>query len=537
MRGPSEVDSQIFALRFVAVAISIATATLIFRSDANIANRPVTDDGFYGFTVARNVACGKGVTIDGTTLTNGFQPLFTFLSVPAFIIGKDKTYSPIRYVLVLHWLFFFASAYLLALIARDAFESRNPRKNSPIFWWVIVIYSSSVLILLLSFNGLETGCLLFLYACAWRWYQVGFVEKWSGLVVLGALLGALVLARVDAAFFVIVVSLYVGVSGKRFTWPVRFGRFFTVSGTAFFVSSPWWIYNVVSFGSLMPISGRALQAWRLSSERVARAVVAFFQVAMPSIYVGEATLEGTMVYVIRAVLTVVAVAYLWKARHDLECFTTGGRTMNFVVRRTLEFGTLQLLSVALLVIWYTASSFAIYSYVRYFAPMVLVSAMGLGYLLTKIGRKFRHAVMNTVVVGMSIPVLLTVYMFHSQRIGSEYMDQVWLANAYVPAKDWVAAFQSGTLGYFRDNVLNLDGKVNPKVHTHRKNLLGYLEESRVEWLCDWRWSVEAFLSNTPTGHEYWQWGVRDSPGEIAAGQRWRLVATKGKFALFHRELH
>lgn len=114
---------------------------------------------------------------------------------------------------------------------------------------------------------------------------------------------------------------------------------------------------------------------------------------------------------------------------------------------------------------------------------------------------------------------------------------MWLANRYVPAREWVAAFQSGTLGYFRDNVLNLDGKVNPKVHAHRKNLLGYIEESGIEWLCDWQWGVEAFLSNTPTGHEYWQWGVRVSPGDISAGQSWRLVATKGKFALYHRELH
>ena len=40
---------------------------------------PLTEDGYYSLSVARNLAAGKGMTIDGANLTNGFQPLFTMI--------------------------------------------------------------------------------------------------------------------------------------------------------------------------------------------------------------------------------------------------------------------------------------------------------------------------------------------------------------------------------------------------------------------------------------------------------------------------
>lgn len=42
-----------------------------------------SDDAFYYFQIARNIATGHNVTFDGETLTNGFHPLWMALLTPA----------------------------------------------------------------------------------------------------------------------------------------------------------------------------------------------------------------------------------------------------------------------------------------------------------------------------------------------------------------------------------------------------------------------------------------------------------------------
>ena len=41
-----------------------------------------SDDAFYYFQIARNIATGHNVTFDGETLTNGFHPLWRALLTP-----------------------------------------------------------------------------------------------------------------------------------------------------------------------------------------------------------------------------------------------------------------------------------------------------------------------------------------------------------------------------------------------------------------------------------------------------------------------
>jgi hypothetical protein len=60
-------------------------------------------------------------------------------------------------------------------------------------------------------------------------------------------------------------------------------------------------------------------------------------------------------------------------------------------------------------------------------------------------------------------------------------------NANVPNDVWVGAPQSGTLGYFHDRTLNLDGKVNPlALEALKERRRGeYIVESNAEYLVDW----------------------------------------------------
>ena len=82
------------------VIVAFGGLSLALRPNSRVWDLPLKDDGYYSLTVARNIAAGKGITIDGTTPTNGFQPLFTFLCVPLFIVSGGDQYLSIRLVLI-----------------------------------------------------------------------------------------------------------------------------------------------------------------------------------------------------------------------------------------------------------------------------------------------------------------------------------------------------------------------------------------------------------------------------------------------------
>ena len=81
-------------LALVVAALVLGGLSLAFRSNSLVADLPITEDAYYAFSVSSHVAHGDGVTVDGVEATNGFQPLFTFLTVPLFV--GDDPFVPLR---------------------------------------------------------------------------------------------------------------------------------------------------------------------------------------------------------------------------------------------------------------------------------------------------------------------------------------------------------------------------------------------------------------------------------------------------------
>ena len=110
------------------------------------------------------------------------------------------------------------------------------------------------------FNGMETSlsiaCLLAAMLCDASIDRKNRLD----LAGCGALLGLVVLARVDAVFFVILLSAMQLVRERRRPEGAD-RRCLCLAGPAFLVSSPGWAYNVIAFGHLTPSSGLALQDW------------------------------------------------------------------------------------------------------------------------------------------------------------------------------------------------------------------------------------------------------------------------------------
>ncbi|OWY63176.1 hypothetical protein B7486_54525, partial [cyanobacterium TDX16] len=80
----SRLDLVVVAAWVAAGVLALALVSLALRSAQRVADVPLVEDAWYALSAARNVAEGNGPTIDGEHLTNGFQPLFTFLEAPPF---------------------------------------------------------------------------------------------------------------------------------------------------------------------------------------------------------------------------------------------------------------------------------------------------------------------------------------------------------------------------------------------------------------------------------------------------------------------
>ncbi|PYT33481.1 MAG: hypothetical protein DMF52_15545 [Acidobacteria bacterium] len=327
------------------------------------------------------------------------------------------------------------------------------------------------------------------------------VKAWEGwrLAGFGALLGLLALARIDATIFVVLLVADELFRSER-PWRARLWRALVLASTSLLVSSPWWIYNLALSGSLMPSGGTA-QLVPFSSERIAPMLMAFMSRGMA--YLPTGWVDGAPEGFAYGLL---AVAVAW--------FVT--RAVRDTVETGFRVGRMIALATLLLAVYYVWSSGALWFYTRYLAPFMVVAIPATALALARI-RRFRIFAQVGVLAPIGAVAVLSILTWHhwrELRQSEPYLEQLRLVEKFVPPGDVVSAGQSGTLGYFRDHVVNLDGKVNAEALRYRGRMLEYLRRHDIRWFCDW--NVEFFLGPDP---------ARDG---------WTRIAGDGLFVLLHR---
>ena len=97
----------------------VAGAALAFAPARDLPRVLPTEDGFYALSVARHLGLGDGITADGVIRTNGFQPLWSFVTAPLYaLVGGDRI-AGLRLTQLLGTLLWLAFAGLLALHTRS----------------------------------------------------------------------------------------------------------------------------------------------------------------------------------------------------------------------------------------------------------------------------------------------------------------------------------------------------------------------------------------------------------------------------------
>ena len=478
---------------------------LVTRPDEMTLSRPLQEDAFYSLSVSRSIGHGTGFTIDGVHATNGVQPLVCLLYAPMFTIAGDNTPLALRLVVVLQVLFFAAAALSMAAWWRML---RTEEENADTQFWLLtalLVWNYSLVNWIV--NGLETPLALAIVFGAATFYQKKLVEtdhhRIRSAFALGCLLGLGVLARIDIAFLVPAILGWhllqahrrAGTqsgSARRSAFVATLAEVFVIGGMAVAVSAPWWIYNVTSFGSLLPISGQAQQMLNPDrSENLMASVAVISSAFLMNLhlpmswhasywYAGSiwiAILFATIFSIRRIRETFLSTWREWREDHDWS--------------RALPVA---LFAIAL-TIYYSFFFGAPHFQFRY---LVIDRLLIFGALVTLLltfyrrlpagsrGRTGLHLLLALYLLS-SAPLFLWSFTVEPEQGGNIFMVPAnWIRENVAPGER-VGMFQSGTTGFVCDNVENLDGKVNARAlaATRAGSLVRYVDSASFDYIIDW----------------------------------------------------
>ena len=480
---------------------------------------PVSEDAYYAFSVSRNLAAGRGMTADGENLTNGFQPLSTFVGALFYIGDPDDELLGVRGFMVFSLALTVITATLLAALARRMTGSGVAGIAAA------CLYLAHPLSVTNDLNGLDTGCATTLLAGSLMAYLKLRPSQPDGparrfVFGVGACLGLLCLARIDCVVGVCILAALHTLHGKMAHLGRRLRDALGFSLVAAAILSPWLVSNVVNFGSLMPISGQA------SRNPITPGTDGVFpqgpDVASNVVEAARHVVDTPLLFPIGKLLNrlpaspalqgvflvAMALAGVLLLRRHLSARPPDGGAERVVVLFVA-------LNLAVFAAMYTVMfGSASWFMGRYLHPAnVAAGPVVLTVFLTLTGGAFPR---RLVAAGL---VLVAVFLagdavrgFQGPNNQSNYDLAMHLRSRYPDLA--IGMFQSGTTGYFCPNVKNLDGKVNPEVHPYFETgrLADYVNDVDLDAVVDWPRIADVFmrdpvLAGRFSGTDYGEWRI------------------------------
>ncbi len=201
----------------IILAVSLPHLYAALVPPASLMNWYRTDDAFYYFIVARNVAAGHGFTFDLMNRTNGFHPLWEFLIVPIFALSGTDRILPLRILLVVLAALNAATGVVIYRLLKKYFLFGTAALFSLI--WVLLPAIHKVT----NEDGLEAGLNAFalsvlLLGGSWFMDRVYSkkVNRWD-LVIIGFLGAFAIFSRLDNIFTFVTVGCWLVL--RKFPFP------------------------------------------------------------------------------------------------------------------------------------------------------------------------------------------------------------------------------------------------------------------------------------------------------------------------------
>ena len=494
---------------WLAVLVVVALLGVISRAaplldlDGRLFRQWPSEDGYLMLTIARNLAIGKGVTVnDGEMQTNGTQPLSTLVFAAVFAAVDGDRHDGV--VGVYLWQIatgLLAAAALYALIAvclAARSDVHGIAATTAALWFAGPSFVPHLM------NGQETSTYLLSVLLSILLWVRGLASSRFGrgrALGVGAILGITFWVRNDAVFLVAaIVSCHVilALGSGRAAVRQRLVDSIVMAAASAAIATPWLVYNVIEFGSPIPTSG-------LSQSTAASLV----------------TNVALMPYIALQYLTVLAPIPHEMSRHAggqlllglalVACIPLLLRVLREVDRIARPLVAVVVVYSALLVVFYGAFFGAPYFLVRYMMPIspfaVLLTVIGLSdawRAFAESASRLGRATAATVASALLVALLArSHYGFYARGPAHMHWQVIEWVRQNVRDDTWVGAIQSGTLGFFHDRTINLDGKVN--ADALRARLSGrtaqYVAESPIECLVDWT-GIATWNDAGPLRHEF-----------------------------------
>lgn len=487
------------------------------------------DDSFYAFKIAQNIAEGRGVTFDGVHATSGFQPLYVFLLVPAFLVsGRSDPAAPVHLALSLLAVVTCLTAYLLYVIARR-YVGRAASLVAALVW------AFSPVVTRQGTNGLETALATFFVALVF-FYYVSFVRSADPVparrfLILGLLLGLAVLARSDSLLLVLAVLLdYLLLLRRRGVPARRLAALGLLPVGILLLYGPWCLFCVFESGSALQDSGAATRFLSL-------AYASYFHDGEEGLALRgpDAPFIWNQISHSAAVLRVIPpVHVLFRSIDKLGvlfgragAFRVAANILGFAIlggvawamsrwrksvsrSRRGEIDVLLLFSGFLLAA-YSLYIFGAFYFMRYYYPLYFVACLCGAFFLQDAFDWSRRAglwIRRTAAVAATLYVALFAVFtywqtFRSQPIYPFYDVARWVKEN-TASDETIGVFQCGTIGYLSDRrIVNLDGKVNRGAFEALKGcrLESYLRDEGVDVVIDHASVLDLFLGLSPEEQE------------------------------------
>lgn len=462
------------------VALGLAVRILGLVAPGALLEVFPTEDGYLMLQVARNLALGHGLsTAGGAIPTNGVQPLSTLLFAGLYaLVGGDRT-AGVALVMGLQLAIAVGAALLLARLGRLLLAQRPGGRVAADL--AAAAWFASPVALPHTMNALESGLYVLLILATLvvllpRAGEDDAAPSPARVVGLGVLLGGVFLARNDGVFFILAVTT-THLAAGLLRRPPRVARPLAeavgMGLVSIAVASPWLVFNAARFGSIVPVSGQA-ESMHIDLAHSLHVVPAVLVEVVGVVFpipsaIGTAT--ATVVLCTLLLLGLAALApRLWRA--------SGPRA------RRLE-AIVAVYGLGLLV-FYGLFFGAPHFVPRYLFPLSPFAALLAGGLVVRAWPR-----LGTAAPALAVLVLVAIAGAHARFLWVSrhhpHFQVVRWVERHVPDDVWVGAIQTGTLGYFHDRTVNLDGKVNPEALEARRAraLDRYVLESEIQYLVDW----------------------------------------------------
>lgn len=480
---PQSGRRVVLALFLVTLAFHVAVLSQDFPALAK--NGFLYDDSFYAFKIAHNIAQGTGVTFDGLTATNGFQPLYVFMLVPIFGMTGSNLIAPIYVALLLSALWTALTVILLYALLRRYVGGAAAAVTS-------VLWAFSPVVTRQTANGLETSLALFLFAACVYYYvsRIRSNTRPAGrdFALLGVLLGLAALARVDQLFVALVMLLdYLIVVRARKAGARALTGVLAAAGAGILVYSPWLLYNWIAFGRLVQDSGSATRYlsmayapfFGLGSADTLRSgpgagfiwghlvhALSVLKVS-PPVHVAFRALEkfGAALHLSSPFVVVSNVAGLVLLGLCIYYVIARGKERVFENAADLRF---LLLIASVFIAAYSFYAFGVFFFIRYLYPIYFIACIYAAFFVQSLFGRFRArpamvralAGVALVAYGGAFAYMSVTCAFRSKPTYFFYDVAQWV-QAHTTQADRIGVFQGGAIGYLSDrDVINLDGKVN-----------------------------------------------------------------------------